>query len=77
MSTYGALSKLKGLLAIRKFQKHLYANLRILNDYGLIMPIKTNEKAYMRVYFIFKIGDVTSMRIYFLISVLHMAYRQN
>ncbi len=54
---------------IRKFQKNLFANLRLLNDYELIISIKMNKKAYMCVCFIFKIGDATSMRIYFSILV--------
>ncbi len=61
--------KLKGLLApeifqftkFRKFQTNLYENLRFLNDYGLIISIKTNKKAYVCVCFIFKTGDATSM----------------
>ncbi len=44
-----AILEIEGLLApeiskftkIRKFQKNLYANLRLLNDYGLIISIKT------------------------------------
>ncbi len=70
--------KLKGLLGpkiskftkIREFQKNLFANLRLLlNDYGLIISIKTNRKAYLCVCFIFKIGDATSTLIYSPISV--------
>ncbi len=68
MSSWLPFLKLKGLLApeiskftkIRKFQKNLYANLRLQNDYGLIMSIKMNKNAYVRVCFIFKIGDATS-----------------
>ncbi len=77
MSSWLAFLKLKGLLAseiskftkICKFQKNLYANLRLLNDYGLIISIKTKKKAYVCVCFIFKIGDATSARIYFTILV--------
>ncbi len=77
MSSWLPFLKLKGLLApeifkftkIRKFQKNLFANLRLLNDYGLIISIKTNKKAYVCVCFIFKIGDATSMRIHFPILV--------
>ncbi len=75
--------KLKGLLApkiskftkICKFQKKLYANLRLLNDYGLIISIQANKEACVCVCvcvcvcFIFKIGDATSTRIYFPILV--------
>ncbi len=43
--------------------------MRLLNDYGLIISIKTNKVAYVCVCFIFKIGDATSTRIYFPISV--------
>ncbi len=51
---HGLSSKLKGLLApeiskfmkIRKLQNNLYAKSRLLNDYGLIISIKTNKKAY-------------------------------
>ncbi len=54
MSSWLPFLKLKGLLApeiskftkIRKFQNNLIANLRLLNDYGLIISIKTNKKAY-------------------------------
>ncbi len=64
-SYYGLSPKLKGLLALEiskftkicKFQKNLYANLKLLNDYGWIILIKTNKKAYVCVCFIFKIGD--------------------
>ncbi len=70
MSSWLPFLKLKGLLApeitkftnICKFQKNLYANLRLLNDYGLIISIKTNKKAHVCVFFIFKIGDATSTR---------------
>ncbi len=73
MATYGLASKLKGLLApeiskftkIHEFQKNVYAKLRLLSDYELIIPIKTNKKAYVCICFIFKIGDATSTRIYF------------
>ncbi len=52
MSSWLLFLKLKRLLApeiskftkIHKFQKHLYANLRLLNDYGLIISVKTNKK---------------------------------
>ncbi len=55
MSSWLPFLKLKGLLApeiskftkIRKFQTNFYANLRLLNDYGLIISIKTNEKVYV------------------------------
>ncbi len=50
---------------LRKFQKNLYANLKLLNYYGSIIPIKTNKKAYVRVCFIFKIGDTTRIQIHF------------
>ncbi len=77
MSSWLPFLKLKRLLApeiykftkICTFQKSLYANLRLLNDYGLIISIKTNKKAYVCVCFIRKIGDATSTRIYFPISV--------
>ncbi len=73
--------KLKGLLAAENpnFQKFvylkntLYANLRSLNDYGLIISIKANKKAYVCICFILKIGDATSTRIYFPISVHHIS----
>ncbi len=60
--------KLKGLLAseISKFtkmcifQKNLFANLRLLNDNGLIISIKRTKKLAC-VCFIFKIGDAASM----------------
>ncbi len=73
MSSWLPFLKLKGLLApeifkltiIRKFQKNVFSNLRLLNNYGLIISIKTNEKAFMCVCFIFKIGDATSKRICF------------
>ncbi len=48
-----------------QISKKLYVNLRLLNDYRLIILIKMNKKAYMWVCFIFKIGDAISMRIYF------------
>ncbi len=72
MSTYGLSSKLKWLLAheiskfmkIRKFQKKLYANLRLLNVYELIIS-KTNKKAYVVVCSIFKIGDAISTQTYY------------
>ncbi len=68
MPIYGLPSKLKGLLApeiskftkIRKFQKNLYANLKLLSDYGLIIPIKKDKEVYVCVVFIFKIGDASS-----------------
>ncbi len=50
---------------IREFQTNVYANLRLLNDYGLIISIRTNKIAYVCVYFIFKIGDATRAWIYF------------
>ncbi len=76
MSTYGLSSELKRLLApeiskftkLCKFKKNVYANLKLLNDYGLIILNKPNKKAYAHVYFIFKIGDATSAQIYFPIS---------
>ncbi len=54
MSSWLPFLKLKGLLApeiskftkICKFQKNLYANLRLLNDHELIISVKTNKKAY-------------------------------
>ncbi len=57
MSSWLSFLKLKGLLALEiskftkicKFQKNVYTNLRLLNDYGLIIPIKTNKKL-MRAY---------------------------
>ncbi len=57
--------KIEGLLAaeifkvtkIRKFQKNVYANLKLLNDYGLMILIRANKKAYVCVCSIFKIGD--------------------
>ncbi len=63
MSSWLPILKLKGLLTpeiskftkIRKLQKKLYANLRLLNDYRLIISIKTNKKAYVCVCFIFKL----------------------
>ncbi len=69
--------KLKGLLTpeiskftkICKFHNNLYANLKLLNDYGLIISIKTDKKAYVCMCFIFKIGDATSMQIYLPILV--------
>ncbi len=75
MSSYLPFLELKGILAleiskftkIRKFQKNLYANLRLLNDYGLIISSKRNKKVYMWVCFIFKIRDATSTRICFFI----------
>ncbi len=77
MSSWLPFLKLKGLLApeickftkIRKFKKNLYVNLKLLNDYGMIISIKMNKKAYMCVYFIFKIRDATSTRICFPILV--------
>ncbi len=77
MSSRLPFLKLKSLLApkiskftkTRKFQKKLYANWRLLNDYELIISIKTNKKGYVGVSCIFKIGDVTSTLIYFPISV--------
>ncbi len=41
------VSKISKFTKILKFQKNLYANLRLLNDYGLIIPIKTNKTAYV------------------------------
>ncbi len=52
-----------------QMSKRLYFNLRLLNDYGLIIPIKTNKKTYVSVCFILKTGDATSTRIYLPISV--------
>ncbi len=49
---------------IHKFQKNLYASLRLLNDHGLIISIKMSKKADVCVCYIFKIGDVTSIQIY-------------
>ncbi len=77
MSSLLPFLKLKGLLApkiskftkICKFQKKLYANLRLLKDYGLVIPIKMNRKVYVCVCFIFKIGNAISTQIYFPISV--------
>ncbi len=76
-SPYGLLSKLKELLApeiskftkLIKLQKNLSANWKLLNDFRLIILIKTNKKAYERLCFIFKIGDATSTWIYFSILV--------
>ncbi len=55
MLSWLSFLKLKELLAhgisrftkICKFQKNLYANLRFLNNYGLIISVKTNKKAYV------------------------------
>ncbi len=52
MSSWLPFVKLKALLALEifkftkicKFQKNLFASLRLLNDYGLIISIKTTEK---------------------------------
>ncbi len=71
MSSWLPFLKLKGLLIpeiskftkLRKFQKNVYANLRLLNDYGLIISIKMNKKAYVCVCSIFKIGNATSIQI--------------
>ncbi len=49
--------------------KKLYANMRSLNDYGLIISIKANKKAHVYICFISEIGDTTSMQIYFPILV--------
>ncbi len=54
---------------ICKLKKNLFANLRSPNDYGLIISIKANKKAYVCVCFIFEIGGATSTWIYFPISV--------
>ncbi len=70
---YGLLSKLKRLLAheiskimnFHKLQKTLYVNLRLLRDCGLIIPTRTNKKAYMYVWFILKTEDTTSSQTYF------------
>ncbi len=43
--------------------------MRLLNDYGMIISIETNKKAYVCVCSIVKIGDATSTRIYFPILV--------
>ncbi len=71
MSSWLPSLKLKGLLApkIFKFRKNLYVNLRLLKDYGLILSIMTNKKAYVCICFIFKIGGAASTRIYFPILV--------
>ncbi len=77
MSSWLPFLKLKGPLdpeiskftKICKFQKNVYANQRLLNDYGLIITIKMNKEAYVCVHFIIKIRDATSMRIFFPISV--------
>ncbi len=77
MSSWLPFLKSKRLLApeiseftkIRKFQKNLYANLRLLNDYGLIISTKTNKQAYVCIRFIFKTEDATNIRIYFPILV--------
>ncbi len=53
-------SEISKFTKICKFQKNSYANLRLLNDYGLIISIKTNKRAYVCVCFIFKIGDATN-----------------
>ncbi len=53
-----AIFEIEGLLALEiskftkicKFQKKLYAHLRLLNDCGLIISIKTNKKTYVCVY---------------------------
>ncbi len=68
-----AIVKIEGLLALEiskfmkicKFQKNLYASLRLLNDYGLIILIKTKKEAYVYVCCTFKIGDASSTLIYF------------
>ncbi len=48
---------------------YVYVYAALLNDYGLIIPIKTNKDAYACVCFIFKIEDATNTRIYFPILV--------
>ncbi len=55
MLSWLSFLKLKGQLApkiskitkIRKFQKNLFVNLRLLNDYELMISIKTNKKSYV------------------------------
>ncbi len=71
MSSWLPFLKLKGLLIfeISKLTKNLFANLRLLNDCGLIISFKTNKKAYACICFIFKIGDATSSQIYLPILV--------
>ncbi len=77
MLSWFTFLKLKELLApenpnLQKFVnkiKKLYANLRSLNDFGLIISIKANKKGYVCVCFISKIGDATSTQIYFPIFV--------
>ncbi len=46
-----SIVKIEGLLAPKypNLPNNLYANLRLLNDYGLIIPIKANKKARTRV----------------------------
>ncbi len=60
---------------ICELKKKLFANLKSLNDYGLIISIQSNKKAYVCVCFIFKIGNATSMRIYFPISMHALVVR--
>ncbi len=55
--------------ATSSWHMQIYENLWLLNDCGLLISIEMNKKAFVCVYFIFKIGDARNTQIYFPILV--------